>query len=211
MFVLYAACGKNGIEQEHRQFLLWEWATGFLPWCDSAWNLLQWWQNVPDTYFLLLWHAAPSLGAQLSHATCQCTQVRTSQQSSRGFHELHASWWGGKWINLSTVLYLRRFMCCSMRCSDTICLYLKHASKFCVLRLSTCSNAQVNYFPSRFDPVRHSERVPISQSRLSGVREKVIRCPGNWAFLDFLKYLKFGGCLEFEHFWCFCGIVVYID
>ena len=34
----------------------------------------------------------------------------------------------------------------------------------------------MNYFPSRFDPVRHSERVPVSQARLSGVREKVIPC-----------------------------------
>lgn len=33
---------------------------------------------------------------------------------------------------------------------------------------------EVNYFPSRFDPVRHSERVPISQSRLAGVREKAV-------------------------------------
>jgi catalase len=32
----------------------------------------------------------------------------------------------------------------------------------------------VNYFPSRFDPVRHSERVPIPQSRLTGVREKAV-------------------------------------
>lgn len=33
---------------------------------------------------------------------------------------------------------------------------------------------EVNYFPSRFDPVRHSERVPIPSNVLSGRREKVI-------------------------------------
>lgn len=33
---------------------------------------------------------------------------------------------------------------------------------------------EVNYFPSRFDPVRHSERVPMSTAQLSGRREKAI-------------------------------------
>ena len=33
---------------------------------------------------------------------------------------------------------------------------------------------QVNYFPSRFDPVRHSERFPIPTVPLSGRREKAI-------------------------------------
>jgi hypothetical protein len=31
----------------------------------------------------------------------------------------------------------------------------------------------VNYFPSRFDPVRHSEKVPIPSHVLTGKREKV--------------------------------------
>jgi len=32
---------------------------------------------------------------------------------------------------------------------------------------------EVNYFPSRFDPVRHAERTPLPQNRISGVRDKV--------------------------------------
>ena len=31
---------------------------------------------------------------------------------------------------------------------------------------------QVNYFPSRFDPVRHAERYPMNPAQLSGRREK---------------------------------------
>ncbi len=33
---------------------------------------------------------------------------------------------------------------------------------------------QVNYFPSRFDPVRHAERHPINNTFVSGQREKRI-------------------------------------
>ena len=33
---------------------------------------------------------------------------------------------------------------------------------------------QVNYFPSRFDPVRHSERYPIASGPIGGRREKAI-------------------------------------
>lgn len=33
---------------------------------------------------------------------------------------------------------------------------------------------EVNYFPSRFDPVRHSEKFPIPTSHISGRREKAI-------------------------------------
>lgn len=33
---------------------------------------------------------------------------------------------------------------------------------------------QVNYFPSRFDPVRHSERYPIPSGPIGGKREKAI-------------------------------------
>ena len=33
---------------------------------------------------------------------------------------------------------------------------------------------KVNYFPSRFDPVRHSEKFPIPTSHISGRREKAI-------------------------------------
>ena len=32
---------------------------------------------------------------------------------------------------------------------------------------------QVNYFPSRFDPVRHSEKYPYQNMRVSGNREKM--------------------------------------
>lgn len=32
---------------------------------------------------------------------------------------------------------------------------------------------QVNYFPSRFDPARHAEKVPIPSRVLTGCREKV--------------------------------------
>ena len=35
-------------------------------------------------------------------------------------------------------------------------------------------NAQVNYFPSRFDPVRHAERYPYVATHVSGQREKRI-------------------------------------
>jgi len=30
----------------------------------------------------------------------------------------------------------------------------------------------VNYFPSRFDPVRHAERYPANPAQLSGRRER---------------------------------------
>lgn len=33
---------------------------------------------------------------------------------------------------------------------------------------------QVNYFPSRFDPVRHAERYPYNNTFVSGLREKRI-------------------------------------
>ena len=33
---------------------------------------------------------------------------------------------------------------------------------------------QVNYFPSRFDPVRHAQKYPIPSMQLSGRREKAI-------------------------------------
>eukprot|EP00877_Chromochloris_zofingiensis_P011194 jgi/Chrzof1/6328/Cz18g04130.t1 len=33
---------------------------------------------------------------------------------------------------------------------------------------------EVNYFPSRFDPVRHAAKYPMSQAQLSGVREKAV-------------------------------------
>lgn len=32
---------------------------------------------------------------------------------------------------------------------------------------------QVNYFPSRFDPVRHSEKYPYQNMKVSGNREKM--------------------------------------
>ena len=33
---------------------------------------------------------------------------------------------------------------------------------------------QVNYFPSRFDPVRHAEKYPIPSAPIGGRREKAI-------------------------------------
>ena len=36
------------------------------------------------------------------------------------------------------------------------------------------SARQVNYFPSRFDPVRHAEKYPIPSAPISGRREKAI-------------------------------------
>ena len=38
--------------------------------------------------------------------------------------------------------------------------------------MSAVSGEQVNYFPSRFDPVRHAERYPGNPAQLSGRREK---------------------------------------
>lgn len=38
----------------------------------------------------------------------------------------------------------------------------------------THRDEEVNYFPSRFDPVRHSEKVPMPAHQLSGRREKVM-------------------------------------
>lgn len=38
----------------------------------------------------------------------------------------------------------------------------------------THRDEEVNYFPSRFDPVRHSERYPIASTPLGGKREKAI-------------------------------------
>lgn len=35
---------------------------------------------------------------------------------------------------------------------------------------------QINYFPSRYDPVRHAERFPIPPAVCSGRREKVSSC-----------------------------------
>jgi hypothetical protein len=36
-----------------------------------------------------------------------------------------------------------------------------------------CLISQVNYFPSRFDPARHSEKYPIPPRVLTGCRDKV--------------------------------------
>lgn len=45
---------------------------------------------------------------------------------------------------------------------------------------------QVNYFPSRFDPVRHAEKYPIPSAVLTGRREKV-----NCSFF-FVPFFCFG-------------------
>lgn len=42
---------------------------------------------------------------------------------------------------------------------------------------------QIDYFPSRYDPVRHAERYPIPPAVLSGRREKVR------ILLSYLSYL----------------------
>ena len=39
--------------------------------------------------------------------------------------------------------------------------------------ISFCCCWQVNYFPSRFDPVRHSEKYPYQNMKVSGNREKM--------------------------------------
>ena len=39
-------------------------------------------------------------------------------------------------------------------------------------KLTARADEQVNYFPSRFDPVRHAERYPGNPAQLSGRREK---------------------------------------
>jgi hypothetical protein len=53
---------------------------------------------------------------------------------------------------------------------------------------------QVNYFPSRFDPVRHAERTPLPQNRISGVRDKVIHSPMYcWVLGLFETDVKAGG------------------
>lgn len=39
-------------------------------------------------------------------------------------------------------------------------------------KLTARTVEQVNYFPSRFDPVRHAERYPGNPAQLSGRREK---------------------------------------
>ncbi len=40
------------------------------------------------------------------------------------------------------------------------------------LQASVVPGEQVNYFPSRFDPVRHAERYPGNPAQLTGRREK---------------------------------------
>ena len=40
--------------------------------------------------------------------------------------------------------------------------------------LSVACGVQVNYFPSRYDPVRHAEKVPYNNTYISGQREKRI-------------------------------------
>jgi catalase len=44
----------------------------------------------------------------------------------------------------------------------------------CVHLVNLVVMLQVNYFPSRFDPVRHSERYPIPSGPIGGRREKAI-------------------------------------
>ena len=43
----------------------------------------------------------------------------------------------------------------------------------CYLADYSC-DVQVNYFPSRYDPVRHAEKIPYNNSYISGQREKRI-------------------------------------
>ena len=43
----------------------------------------------------------------------------------------------------------------------------------CIAHYSYPFPMQVNYFPSRFDPVRHSEKYPYQNMKVSGNREKM--------------------------------------
>ena len=47
---------------------------------------------------------------------------------------------------------------------------------------------QVNYFPSRFDPVRHAERFPENRMHISGTRERrmidKVRCSSLCSVMD---------------------------
>ena len=43
----------------------------------------------------------------------------------------------------------------------------------CKMAVLIMRNLQVNYFPSRFDPVRHSEKYPYQNMKVSGNREKM--------------------------------------
>lgn len=52
---------------------------------------------------------------------------------------------------------------------------------------------QVNYFPSRFDPVRHAEKYPIPSAVLTGRREKV-----NCSFFLSLSFVSVLVCLVRE-------------
>ena len=49
----------------------------------------------------------------------------------------------------------------------------RHAFYICCSSLPLCCALQVNYFPSRFDPVRHSEKYPYQNMKVSGNREKM--------------------------------------
>lgn len=43
----------------------------------------------------------------------------------------------------------------------------------CKMAVLIMQHLQVNYFPSRFDPVRHSEKYPYQNMKVSGNREKM--------------------------------------
>lgn len=45
---------------------------------------------------------------------------------------------------------------------------------FALVLTSIACVPQVNYFPSRYDPVRHAEKVPYNNTYISGQREKRI-------------------------------------
>jgi hypothetical protein len=60
----------------------------------------------------------------------------------------------------------------------------------------------VNYFPSRFDPVRHSEKVPTPAHQLSGRREKV------WIHLTSCCVMPAFCALCPENSWGKCSILV---
>ncbi len=50
-------------------------------------------------------------------------------------------------------------------------------------------NLQVNYFPSRFDPVRHAEKYPYNDMPVSGRREKTIIRKVGWCSSVFGRFV----------------------
>jgi hypothetical protein len=80
------------------------------------------------------------------------------------------------------------------------------AFNFCSDQLSSCI-LKVNYFPSRYDPVRHAESFPIPPAVCSGKREKVSFFP--LLCLIFLSPLLKRNCLVFLCVWVWGSCYVF--